>query len=118
MTSVPMESKRSRLLDGRAFVTAMIAITAIGLPITGLLNHHHQAAPMDLSRHSWMAAHNVMGLLFTLFAVWHVVHNGRRMLRSVRGVARGISTVRREVLLAGALVATVLALSIGHAWVV
>ena len=83
------------------------------MPISGVLNHLHQFEPLTVARHGWMAAHNVMAVLFAVFCGWHIALNRRAICNHVRDTARKIPT--REAALAGGIVAALLTLAIAHA---
>ena len=102
-------------LNIRAFVALVIAFSGCGLPVTGIANHLYGFDPPSVTRHAWMSAHNVLGLLFVVFSTWHIALNRRPLLRHLHGVAARIPTVSREALLAGAVVALGLFLFVGHA---
>ena len=65
------------------------------------------------ARHAWMTAHTVLGILFSVFILWHLVLNHHALWRHVRGVRAPVS---REVVFAAAFVALVLAVAVGHAF--
>lgn len=109
-------SKTAAKFNTRAFVGLMIALTGLGLPATGIANHIFGFSPMSVERHVWMSAHNVLALLFSAFCVWHVVLNRRALWNHLRNAASRIPPVSREAVLAGALVAAMLALFVGHAF--
>jgi hypothetical protein len=113
-----MNKNPARRFDKRAFIVGMLAITGLGLPVTGVANHLYQSARLDLARHSWMAAHNALGLLFVVFTLWHASLHWRPLVRYVKGSIASGQAVSRELLLASALAASVLTMFIGHAWVV
>lgn len=99
----------------RAFVALAMAFSAIGLPVTGIANHLRQFDDLTRARHAWMSAHNVLALIFVVFAVWHVALNWRPLARHVRGLAERFPSVSREAALAAALVGSLLLLAVGHA---
>lgn len=105
-----------RPFDVRAFVALTTALCGLGLPLTGLPNHFLGFSPLTTERHAWMAAHNVLGLAFVVFAVWHAVLNRRVLARHLRRAAGRVPGIRREALLAAAGVALLLLLSVGHAF--
>lgn len=106
-----------RGFDRRAFVATLLTVTGLGLPVTGVANHLYQSAPMHFGRHTWMAAHNAFGLLFLVFATWHVVLNRRRLVQYLCGLVPDPRPPSRETLCAVGLVGVVLTLFIGHAFV-
>jgi hypothetical protein len=100
----------------RAFVALMIAFSCLGLPITGVANHVYGFSALTVARHAWMSAHNILGLLFIIFSIWHIVLNRRALLNYIRGVAARIPFLSREAALAGAVVTLALFIFLGHAF--
>ena len=94
----------------------MVAITGIGLPITGVANHIYQFEPLTLARHAWMSAHNVLSILFLAIIIWHIVMNRRAMLNHIKGVVPQYLGANREVLIAVTIVIVVLLIAVGHAF--
>ncbi|MCE5307645.1 MAG: DUF4405 domain-containing protein [Acidobacteriales bacterium] len=107
---------KSKKLSVRAFVATMMGFSGLGLPITGLANHVYGFSPLSVERHAWMSAHNVLGLLFVLSSIWHIVLNRRPLWNYMRSTAAGISSVSREAVLAGLIVACALFVFVGHAF--
>jgi hypothetical protein len=54
--------------DVRAFVALTATIAGLGLPVSGYVNHLFQIDPMTIQRHAWMSAHNILGVIFAVFA--------------------------------------------------
>ncbi len=100
----------------RAFVSVGLVCAGLGLPWTGLANHMLQQEPMTVARHAWMSAHNSLGLLFAIFAVWHAVLNQRALLTYIHGPVLRLAARRREALYGLAIVALPTAVAIGHAF--
>jgi hypothetical protein len=98
----------------RAFVTLAATGAGLGLPVTGLANHLLATGQMTTQRHAWMAAHNSLGVLFLVLAIWHVFLNRRAFLKYLRKLAAQGTASSREARCAAGLVAIVLFLSIGH----
>ena len=111
-----MKEGKSRPFNKRTFAAIMVALTGIGLPISGLANHFYQFDPMTLARHSWMAVHNMLSLLFLAFASWHIFMNRHAMLNHVKGFASEHLRPSREVLIAFAIVAVVMLVAVAHAF--
>jgi hypothetical protein len=107
--------ERKKTFNGRAFVALMIAFSGLGLPVTGIGNHLYGFAPLSVERHAWMSAHNVLGILFVVFSIWHVVLNRRALWKHIRNATSRIPMISREALLAGAVVAVVVFVFVGHA---
>lgn len=108
--------RTGRKFNARAFAALMIAFSGLGLPVTGVANHFYGSAALSFARHAWMSAHNALGLLFVAFAIWHIVLNRRALWNHLKSAAARVSPVSREALLAGAVVAAVLLLFVGHAF--
>jgi hypothetical protein len=110
-----MKDQGNRSFSVRAFVALVAAIAGLGLPVTGVANHLHQLAPMTTARHAWMSAHNILGLLFVVFALWHAILNRRALVKHVGGLAERLPRVSREAALAALLVTVLLVAVLGHA---
>jgi hypothetical protein len=104
------ETKR---FNTRAFVTITIALSALGLPMTGLPLHLSDAAPPSVARHALMIAHNALGFVFVAFVTWHVLLNRRALRSHLRRATAHAREVNREALLALAVIATALVF-VGH----
>ncbi|MFA6242567.1 MAG: DUF4405 domain-containing protein [Candidatus Hydrogenedentales bacterium] len=111
-----METRLRKPFNKRAFAALTIAVAGIGLPVTGIANHIYQFEPMTLERHAWMSAHNVLGLLFASFALWHAYLNRRALLTYVKGMVARMPLLSREAILAVAVVALALFIFVGHAF--
>lgn len=103
-------------LNHRALVTSLIVFSGLGLPITGIVNHFYGFSMLTVERHAWMAAHNVLGLLFAVFSVWHVVLNRRAIRKYLAINLKRVPTVSREAIFAGSFVAFALLVFVGHAF--
>ena len=108
--------KTGKRLNPRAFTAMMMVFSGLGLPVTGIVNHAYGLAPLTVERHAWMSAHNVLGVLFAVFSIWHIVLNRRAVWNHLRTTASRIPAVSREAMVAGAVVATTLLLFVGHAF--
>lgn len=113
MNNVPI-TNRSKL-DKRAFSAVMAGLSALCLPFSGLALHLLDGALPSQERHAWMAVHTVLGIVFVVFAAWHVIINRRGLVNSLRKAAAGGYRVRREIWLALLIIAALIALSWGHA---
>ena len=100
----------------RGFFVLSATVTGLGLPITGLANHLHQMEPIiSFSRHAWMAAHTILGVLFMVSTVSHAILNRRILLNYVRGHAARPG-IGREAVGAIVLAAVMLFVVVGHAF--
>jgi hypothetical protein len=108
-----------RSADGfrtRAFVTTAAALSGLTLPVTGIACHLADEG-FSPARHAWVAAHAVLGLLFVVFGIWHVCLNWRGLTRHLRSAVQGRALPGREALCAVSVVLVVLALAVGHTFV-
>lgn len=111
-----MKLEQKKTLKTRAFVAVMIAVSGLGLPVTGVANHVYGFS-LTVERHAWMSAHNALGILFVVFSIWHVVLNRRAFWSHLRNaVGRPPLAVSREAILAVTVVALVLIVFVGHAF--
>jgi len=115
MTTIATNSNKK--LNVRAFVALMTAFSGLGLPVTGVANHVYGFSPLSVARHAWMSAHNVLGLLFVVFSIWHIVPNRRPLWNHARSMAARAPSISREAVLAGFVVACALFVFVGHAFV-
>lgn len=111
-----MGHSTGRAFNHRAFAAAVMVMSGLGLPGTGLVVHLLQTEPMTVARQSWMAAHTSLAVVFASFAVWHAVMNGRALLNRFRGLLSRTPGACREAVCALALVGVALLLAVGHTY--
>lgn len=111
-----MNNTPARTWNTRAFVALAMAFSGLGLPVTGYANHLYQFAPMSVSRHAWMTAHNILALQFAVFAIWHAILNRHALAHHLSGWAARARTIHREAVLAGLTVGLLSALFVSHAF--
>ncbi len=105
-----------KLFNLREFVILTATAAGLGLPITGLASHLHQMEPIaSFSKHAWMAAHTILGVLFVVSTIWHAILNRRILLNYVRGQAARPG-IGREAVGAIVLIAVMLFVAVGHAF--
>ena len=107
--------KPARKFRYRTFVDLMLGICVPGLAVTGIANHIHGFSNLTVARHAWMAAHNVLGVLFAACAIGHMLLNRRALWSHIRSLAAGNALASREALAAGAVMALAL-LFVSHAF--
>jgi len=112
-----MKQKTKASFDTRAFVALTAIITGLGLPVSGYVNHLYQMDPMTIQRHAWMAVHNVLGVIFTIFTIWHILLNRRALFNHVKGIATRMPLIHREAISATGVVLIGL-LYAGHVFMV
>jgi len=111
-----MKNTDRNFFNLRGFVILTATFTGLGLPITGLANHLQQAESLlSLSRHAWMSAHTILGIIFMLSIVSHAILNRRILLNYVRGHASRPG-IGREAVGSIILVTVMLFLAVGHAF--
>jgi hypothetical protein len=81
-----MMETNKRSFNKRAFTAIMSGLTALTLPITGLIVHGYSEGAISGDKHSWLMAHVVLGFLFVVFAAWHALINRRALLNYIKGV--------------------------------
>jgi hypothetical protein len=109
-----MKNTERKLFNLRGFVILTATVTGLGLPITGLGNHLHQMEPIiSFSRHAWMSAHTILGVLFMVSTVSHAIFNRRILLNYVRGHAARPG-IGREAVGAIVFVAVMLLVVVSH----
>lgn len=109
-----MKNTEMKLFNWRGFVILIAIVTGLGLPITGLANHLHQMDPIiSFSRHAWMSAHTILGILFMVATVSHAIFNRRLLLNYVRGPAAR-PRIGREAVGAIVFVAVMLFVVVSH----
>jgi hypothetical protein len=109
-----MEKKSEKRLNKRALVALVALISGIGLPFTGLPNHLLHSSSLHGPRHFWTVAHEVLGIIFTVSAIWHVILNRKALANHLRGSAGRVASVSREAFWAAALVVIMLFVAAAH----
>ncbi|MGE5354204.1 MAG: DUF4405 domain-containing protein [Acidobacteriota bacterium] len=102
-----------RNFNKRAFISSVLFISGAGLPFSGYMNHILGFSDMDASRHAWMSVHNVLGVLFVAFALWHIALNWKVMKIYFRKAAGLI--ISRETLYAASLILICVGMFVFHA---
>jgi uncharacterized membrane protein len=68
----------------RAFTAILSGLTALTLPVTGLILHGYSEGAVSGDKHAWLMAHVVLGFLFVVFAAWHAWLNRRCLLNYIK----------------------------------
>ena len=69
----------------RAFVTLIVTLTSILLPVTGGILHisnQHQDTRTEDS--FWFHSHVYLGMLFMVFVTWHIIMNRKALVRNIK----------------------------------
>jgi hypothetical protein len=97
----------------RAFISTGLLFSFIGLPFSGYMNHIIGFDSITVQRHLWMSVHNVLGLLFLVFAVCHIIINHKTVISSVKKVSDTI--LSKEAVYAASIILFFLTLFVLHA---
>jgi hypothetical protein len=79
-----MMNTNKRPFNKRGFTAMMSGLTALTLPITGLILHGYSEGAISGDKHFWLMAHVVLGFLFVVFAAWHAILNRRALLNYIK----------------------------------
>lgn len=112
LTGVNMEAKNK--FNHRAFTSIGMFLSGIGIPFSGLMNHLTGFDPLTVERHLWMSVHNMLGLFFVIFSVWHIKLNWKPLKNHIKKAA--VFFISREAAYAVTLIAFFLMLIIIHAF--
>lgn len=107
---------KQRSFNTRAFVAVVLLASGALLPVSGIMNHQLQMEPITMTRHFWMAVHNMSAVLFTVACVTHCTLNWKPIVRHLHSTARAMLT--KEATVALALVIAVVGLFARHAFLV
>ncbi len=105
-----METKKK--FNRRAFISAGLLVSGIGLPFSGYMNHILGFDPLTTAHHFWMAAHWTAGVLFTIFAVIHITLNRHSVKNYLGSFIKAFMS--KEVLAAISIVVFLTALIASH----
>ncbi len=112
-----MKNSGKKLFNLRGFLILIATLSGFGLPITGLLNHLYQMEPLiSVPRHAWMAAHWILGIIFTITTVSHAFLNRRVLFKYIRGTVSHLG-IGRETVGAVTLLIIMLFLAVGHSFI-
>ncbi len=101
--------------NGRRFVALTAALSGLCLPFSGLQVHLHQLdSILSAPRHSWMAIHVALGVLFLAAVVVHATFNRRALMNHLFGGAVARSALSHEAVAAIAIVSFVLLVAATH----
>jgi succinate dehydrogenase/fumarate reductase cytochrome b subunit len=103
---------KKKAFNRRAFVSIVIFLSGMTLPISGLMNHSLQLQSLTKERHFWMSLHNVAALLFTAFLIVHIFYNWRALTNYMKRVKE--ASLSKEMIVALILVITCLGIVTLH----
>ena len=109
-------SAQQQPVNRRALTSMLLLFSFVLLPVSGIPLHFSRFnAEFGLSEHLWMSVHNASGLLFLLAAAAHLSLNGTALRKYIASKTGELSGFRKEMLLALAIVASVVGLVSSHA---
>ena len=109
-----MEQKsKNKTFNKRAFVSVVMFLAGLCIPVSGLMNHNLQLEPMTVQRHFWMSVHNSAAILFAVFALIHIFYNWRVLVHYLKKVKE--ISISKEAITAFALVMIIVGLISSHA---
>ena len=98
-----MNTSSKKSFNYRAFIALSLLLSGIGLPVTGIaLAVQHGGT----ENHSWAHAHAIFALVFTVFAIWHLILNWRPLIKYIR--------ISREVIFSIVIIAVLIFIFVGH----
>jgi len=106
-----IEGKKS--FNSKSFVAIVMIITSIALPITGLILHLSPHG-RNSSAHSWLEIHVLLGILFTVFACWHIFIHRKQLLLYMGITNNNLKHMNQETRWAVAIIIGIMLLGIFH----
>ncbi|HEX2985081.1 MAG TPA: DUF4405 domain-containing protein [Ignavibacteriales bacterium] len=113
MKEVAYEQK-SKQMDKRALTSMFMFFSFILLPISGIIIHSTHGALTTLN-HFAMSAHNIAAVFFGISVVMHLSMNWRAMTKYMTVKALEYRTIRKEMIVAAAVVCGFVLLFSSHA---
>jgi hypothetical protein len=74
-----------RKVNKRAIVSVALFIIFILLPVSGIMLAKTKDNPEIFASQFWDALHGILGLLFTVFGLFHVVNNWKALKHYIKG---------------------------------
>ena len=68
----------------RAFITLMVTISSLVLPVTGFIMHFSKEAGITAEIHGLFMLHFLFGAIFIVFAIWHIYLNRRAFFKTFK----------------------------------
>jgi hypothetical protein len=93
---------KKKPFNKRAFISFVMFLSGLCLPVSGLMNHRLQLEPLTGERHFWMVVHNIAAFLFVILAIIHISYNWRVLMNYIKNTKRG--RISKEAIAAIALV--------------
>ena len=110
-----MEQKpNKKTFNKRAFVSIVMFLSGLCLPISGIMNHKLQSDLLSVERHFWMSVHNSAAILFTIFAIIHISYNWKVLVHYTKKVKE--ISISKEAISAIVLVIIIVGLISSHAF--
>jgi succinate dehydrogenase/fumarate reductase cytochrome b subunit len=103
---------KKKPFNKRAFISTALFISVLILPFSGYMNHILQFDTLSIEKHLSMSLHNVAGILFALFVIFHITFNWSALLNYAKKAKEKF--VSKETITALALVILVVCLFSSH----
>lgn len=109
-----VQELRKKSFNRRAFVSIVMFLSGLCLPISGIINHKLQLESLTVERHFWMSVHNSAAVLFAIFAILHISYNWRVLMNYAKKVKE--IAISKEAIAAFVLVIILVGLISSHAY--
>ncbi len=109
-----MEKKTGKRAGKRAIIALVSLISGAGLPFTGLAVHMLKSDSTNGAHHSFIVMHELLGLMFTVSTIWHVILNRQALVGHIWRSSGRAGRVSREAVWAVALVSAMLLMGLSH----
>ncbi|MBU0529757.1 DUF4405 domain-containing protein, partial [bacterium] len=86
--NIPEIKQNRKRFNKRAFISMGMFVSGLGLPISGVMNHFLAYDTKTIERHAWMSVHNILGLLFIIFAILHIIYNWNALIKYVTKMSK------------------------------
>ncbi len=109
-----MEKKTAKGSGKRALTALISLISGAGLPFTGVAVHMLKSDPTHGALHSCTVAHEILGVMFTVSTIWHVILNRKALVNHIRRSPGQVVRISREAVWAVVLVGALLLIGLSH----
>lgn len=108
------KESNKKTFNKRAFISIVMFLSGLCLPISGIMNHKLQFDSLSVERHFWMSVHNSAAILFTIFVIIHISYNWSILIRYMKKVKE--VSLSKEAISALILVIIIVGLISSHAF--
>lgn len=111
-----MGESRKDPINRRALTSLAMLFSFVWLPPSGIALHLTESTSFYPIRHALMALHNISALLFLIATAFHLGLNWKAMSQHLVSKVAEYRTVRKEAVIAGLVVSTIIVLFALHAF--